>query len=541
MRRRRLAISILIVLPLLADDARAFSGDEHLDVSNAALRLAIARLRQDAHGPCATKGTPCAEIVAFAEALLPRSDNERHTFGDLTLAVDWFQGPGILTYEAAWQHIDQRRKLTRAVLHGLALHRNRSHFQNEALETYAHFHDQAIVFARRHDRLRAVYSEAVALHFLQDFFAAGHFVTPRAGFADVVAGSLHDKYNVVGVEVDIARPIPPPWNTFLTTEAALPDFKGRKLTISAEDVKAFTVAAGKGFRAGGDECLIQIRDQRVFLVIASAESVSEVLLSASTTPEYIIDVCFEPRYAEVLKSHTAPIPGSRRGPDGGLGVTSTRSGWPRLIGPCEPSEAQPFARYRLEARRMVDRIGVYRANGVEIVAVTGRALRSSDHRKEIDLNWIVLASEPSGSVHVRSDKQDTGDVFRNNLWFAYAAAHISLIKGSYFKALGYGNEYALDLPVLRPFTFSLSGNVRRYAFGDHVGYRFDYGGKVSVGAQVANLTVEIDRGHHVDVNGRMSKEIFIMPGVEISLSNSWLRDVFRRKPATCCKASEAND
>jgi hypothetical protein len=515
--------------------AEAFSGREHRDIANAALSLALLHVRSNQPANCGDAAGPCAPVLAVgAELLHPVAP--LHSFGDLTRAVDWFQGPEILTYEVAWHHVDQRRKLSRLILHGLALHRNRAHFQVEALNSYARFHDQAIVFARHHNETRALYSEAVALHFLHDFFAAGHFVTPRSGFQDAVAGSLHDKYNIEGVDVAVNIPKVGPWKQLVDELHDMP-FHGDLFTIDANDVDAFKAVDGKSFRAGGDECLTQISAQRVLLVLASAESLVEVLESTTPVlPDYIIDVCFEPRSAKRIGTSSKPDPTSRRGPDGGVGVTSTKAGWPRLVGPCETSEALPLARYRLNAARLGGLHGIYPASGFQIMALAGRGFHSNDHRRIIDLNWIVGASEPTGSLHVRENDKDTGDVFQNHRQFSFLAAHASLVRGQRFRAIGFGSEYGLDIPVMQPFSFALFSSVRRYSFADARKYRLDYGGKVSVGAQVANLTLSLEQGHHVGADGRLRREVFILPGVDVTLSNSWLRDLIRRAPAPCCKS-----
>ncbi|MCU1348057.1 MAG: hypothetical protein JWO56_1087, partial [Acidobacteria bacterium] len=449
--RRRLtflAVPVCVAWGIFASSPlQAFSGPEHRDLSNAALRLAVLHARAGFPDECAKRASPCARMLDVAYDLSEGAIEPLHTFGDLTRAVDLFQNPDILTYEVAWTHLDERRRLSRWLLQGLALHRNRAHFQVEALNAYARYHDQAIVFGRRHEPRRALYSEAVALHFLQDFFAAGHFVTPRGGFHDAVAASLHDRYNIDGVDVAVTIPKVGPWKTLLKEMSGQDPFEGELLRFTPEDVERFTALDGKNFRAGGDRCLSQIPEQRVLLALASAESIVEVIESAVEVPEYIIDVCFEPRSAE-RGSGNKPVVSSRRGPDGGVGVTATKHGWPRLVGPCETSEAQPLARYRLNTARLVSRAGVYPASGIEVTALSGRGFHTSDHRRIIDVNWIIGALEPSGSLHVRQYERDTGEVFYNARFFSYLAAHLSLVRGQHFRAIGYGNEYGLDIPVL---------------------------------------------------------------------------------------------
>ena len=106
--------------------------------------------------------------------------------------------------------VDNRR--SRRLLRALALHRNEEHFRADAQEMYQLMHGRALeaVRAARAERMHrdetarlALLAEAVALHFLQDAFAPGHLASPRAEYADSLAGALHDKFNRRGLDIGV--------------------------------------------------------------------------------------------------------------------------------------------------------------------------------------------------------------------------------------------------------------------------------------------------------------------------------------------------
>ncbi|MBZ0112839.1 MAG: hypothetical protein K8J08_10290 [Thermoanaerobaculia bacterium] len=93
----------------------------------------------------------------------------------------------------------------------LAAHRNHSHFEACAASAYNEFHGLAFSMARQPsltaDRpwIEPLFAEAVALHFLQDSFAPGHFLTPRGTATDIIARALHNDGNAIGAEAFINR------------------------------------------------------------------------------------------------------------------------------------------------------------------------------------------------------------------------------------------------------------------------------------------------------------------------------------------------
>jgi len=88
---------------------------------------------------------------------------------------------------------------------------NESHFQDAMISNFRYWHSRAVSQAATAGGLFiALAYNAVADHFLQDFFAPGHIITPRQDFPDVVAVSWHDLHNREG-----QRLLVHPWDKFV--------------------------------------------------------------------------------------------------------------------------------------------------------------------------------------------------------------------------------------------------------------------------------------------------------------------------------------
>ncbi len=82
-----------------------------------------------------------------------------------------------------------------------ASHNNHAHFQQDLLMSQRLWHLTAIAIAHAEGEKNfygALFVNAIADHYLQDFFAPGHIVTPRAIMDDVAATAMHDTANSDG-------------------------------------------------------------------------------------------------------------------------------------------------------------------------------------------------------------------------------------------------------------------------------------------------------------------------------------------------------
>lgn len=507
----RAACAVLVILSV-AGTAAAFDGIEHCQVSNAAL----SRAKNDA--PPLPAG-----MVSAIEAL---SGPKGRTFGDLTEAVDWFQDITKLTdHDRAWSEIGRRKSVY--FWQGVALHRNDLHFQSGTLCVYKKLHEQAVARAAARAYDDALYFEAVALHFLQDFLAAGHFVTPRGHLHDAVAGSLHDHFNRVGVEIEVT---PPP--------AMSEEWKARKPT----------------FPIRGDGSLDENPAHRALLVMISAMSVKEVLVAASRRePRSVVRVCFEKRWAERDPAilWRPPLPGSRRPPDGRIGISRVSSDAAivcytkeKLDHDCESFEAPCsgpaidgsvdwLATYRLPQDVQTSSLGLRHTNAVQVAV-------ARDYRTDRwmwSIGAIVHAPDPRDSVAVREKRPEgyveTGAHFPNRFLYSNLMVQMSSITGDRYRALGVDLAAMFDVPHTGA-DLTLYGSARRYQHGA-VDAALDYGAKIAHGFDVGNVSITVEHGREVDASGRLRKRFFVMPGAELTVSFSWFQRLFRRDAPRCCE------
>jgi len=261
----------------------AFSGDEHIYVSNLALRIALAR---------ATHLKP-----AVREELTKFTVTEKHSFGDVVALADQIKDEApifdVATHQCPktfddvdWDHFERLGKETLRSLQAKSL--NENHFQSLALATHLAAHHAAIGEARNDRWIRALLFEAYALHHIEDFLSPGHVATARAGMADFVAIGLHDKYTDRGLDFrfdgdlrllqiaeDAAR---------LPASDFMPVAKMRKstdLVLTSDDFTKLAEAMRKKSdplpHFLGDSHLHEQKIQAAFVVVIAALSLEEVL------------------------------------------------------------------------------------------------------------------------------------------------------------------------------------------------------------------------------------------------------------------------
>jgi len=253
--------------------AFAFSGPEHVAISNLALSIA-AREHPSA--------LPLDELEQW-------TNHEQETFGDVVALVDRVKdaAPIFDTHahrnplrygEIDWNHL--------RALHGQQLRSlqakslNENHFQSLALASHLSMHRAAIGEARGRPTVRALLFEAYALHHLQDFLSPGHVATARAGLADFVAIGLHDKYTARGLWfqfeknerlIELAQ--------FVAGNFTNAELQEAGLGFDAETFRTLGTAMERGTREHflGDSHLHTKQLQAAFVTIITAASIAEVL------------------------------------------------------------------------------------------------------------------------------------------------------------------------------------------------------------------------------------------------------------------------
>ena len=146
------------------------------------------------------------------------------TYGGINKAVDYVLYP--LKILEAWSsentegnlptgNVELHLEFTDQSKRARSANTNDAHFQGHLLSSYVRHHRSAVLEAHyiggsgdpkvRAQLYGALVLNALADHYLQDFFAPGHIVTPRENFHDSFAIGWHDRYNRVGVSFETTQ------------------------------------------------------------------------------------------------------------------------------------------------------------------------------------------------------------------------------------------------------------------------------------------------------------------------------------------------
>jgi hypothetical protein len=174
--------------------------------------------------------------------------------------------------------------------------------------------------------------------------------------------------------------------------------------------------------------------------------------------------------------------------------------------------------------------GLFDAHGVQ-VTVSGFPLV----RRSISIGTLLLGWDPRHSVEVYDEKMKPLDeTYSGGFMPLYSSMALSFVESSDYRAIGARLEIAYD-PIATPIgaTIMLGPSIYKWSGGRTT--RLDVGVKLTYGFEVLNVALLLERAHEVDESGRFRRRYFVTPGVELTLSNSWLRSVFHRKGGPCCK------
>lgn len=257
---------IAMLLPMLScQPALAFEDFEHREIGDLAFYAAV-QLNKDpcrqvsGHDaetckkalvaltrtrPCKVAGNTKAEIRDVdacndaeqssesntIDANDTQGDNRELAYGDLVQCVDFFLTPEKMIsasrptrnnlqsdadyqrarFESPFPVSDAHSRLKQQCREDFwaiaqASHANHTHFQDEMLVSIVIYHTLAVSIARNQRNLYgALLVNAIADHYLQDFFAPGHIASPRAIQTDLVSNAMHDYANDNGAVFHLRR------------------------------------------------------------------------------------------------------------------------------------------------------------------------------------------------------------------------------------------------------------------------------------------------------------------------------------------------
>lgn len=280
----------MAILLLFAARAFAFDGDEHRFIARRGFALALSVC--ETRPTCQLTPKQRLQITEFANA------HSRLDYGTLVSSVDYRINPLQLMQKYGDQEqlpqqnsdLDPRliQLLTSA---GGAFFRaataNDTHFQGELVAGIRNWHAYAIAIAsgatRTHGEadedaaernlFAALLVNSIADHYLHDFFAPGHVITPRFGLNDAVALSMHNKYNTLGAHFQVNR---------LSFERSLRPLLEHLQSGGADErfMTGASVLEGGLVPLWGDTELAQSPSQELLMILVQARSILDVLESA---------------------------------------------------------------------------------------------------------------------------------------------------------------------------------------------------------------------------------------------------------------------
>lgn len=316
----------LLMILLLPISGNAFNGKEHVDLSNDAIDLAIEYLKKyPLKNTCPEEGEYKKKRIDDVKKVLTSfkegdwilkngkemtKSKGKYSYSNFVRYVDSVKSPFEwikMDVESACVgqadcNLDKKflKTLPDNYMTSLdAAHQNHAHFQKEAMYSFWWWHKQAIAeayFSRKSgacpknsksdhtyfckcEPLRGAFLlSAYADHFLQDYFAPGHTLTPRSLTSDMYSLAIHDRYNKKGhlFQVTNCDRIINICNQVKKSLALKTDrekkLKERLVCICPDD----NVKEIGTLMLYGDDYLDKSEDQRIFIALVCARSILDV-------------------------------------------------------------------------------------------------------------------------------------------------------------------------------------------------------------------------------------------------------------------------
>ena len=203
--RLRIILLSVLFLSIIPGQAYSFSGEEHVLVSRNAFLVSLVHAQKN-------------DLLSGEEAQALKAcflENDAMNYGHLSKIVDDVTDPSKLV-KLYGPDIDAGRGVDCARAKKLFLDRkilfldkimaskyNEDHFQGKTLTKFREFNDLAQLYALRGNLVWALVLNAFAAHYLEDFFAPGHVLTPRTEVNNISARALHDRLDDEGADIRI--------------------------------------------------------------------------------------------------------------------------------------------------------------------------------------------------------------------------------------------------------------------------------------------------------------------------------------------------
>jgi hypothetical protein len=153
---------------------------------------------------------------------------------------------------------------------------NEDHFQEKTLTRFREYNDLAQLYALRGNLAWALVVNAFAAHYLEDFFAPGHVLTPRTEVNNISARALHDTLNKDGAEIRVQ--MNPELLAYLDIIKEMKQLNGDP----EPGVNAITSLDGKYMTIYGDDQVKKSIGQKELMVAEVAKTITAVFKAYKT-------------------------------------------------------------------------------------------------------------------------------------------------------------------------------------------------------------------------------------------------------------------
>jgi len=514
-------LASFVFLLLFASRALAFDGDEHRYIARAGFALAVSACKADRE--CVLTPEQRLQVAEF-ENLHSRLD-----YGTLVSSVDYRLNPLQLMQKYGQQEqlpssgsdLDTRliQLLTGSVTAFFrAAAANDTHFQGELVAGIRNWHAYAVAIASNTEPVQsatgtshpepnlfaALLINSIADHYLHDFFAPGHIITPRFGLNDAVALSMHNRYNTLGAFFEITP------KTFETDLQPLLEYLPPSESDGGREELIKVLNNNCRVPLWGDSELSQSPSQKVLMILIEARSVLDVLQSAHGKPHNsFLRTAWEPMKMYMEGKHEKFDLASAALPYGTY-INYMNNGKPPNSGPVlalsfGSEMLLGVADKRLRQQKVTTARTVYAAE----MLVWGHLPIDAD-RPAVDVAQRV-------PVYFNEYKQ-----FGLNVGWVYARNTTEQARGIIVRAV-------LALPLLHS-QVSLDTSEKHYDYKDQSGRRTAYGIRLQSGFSMLLFDLGLEREWTYGLRGSLKAERALRFGATIvsPLSNiPYLRSIER--------------
>lgn len=273
--RLRIILLSIFILSFIPGQSHSFNGEEHAFVSTNAFLVSLTHAKK-------------ANLISENEAERLKAcftENDTMNYGYLSKIVDDVTDPSkLMKLYGPDVDIDHGVDCAKAkallksrkimfIDRIMASKYNEDHFQGKTLTKFREFNDLAQLNAIRGNLASALVLNAFAAHYLEDFFAPGHVLTPRTEVNNISARALHDSWDNEGAQMRI------------TTIGKLMDYLDIIKEMNgdaAEGVRALTALDGNYLRIYGDGLLRKTPGQKELMIAEVAKTITAVFHAYKT-------------------------------------------------------------------------------------------------------------------------------------------------------------------------------------------------------------------------------------------------------------------